>query len=599
MKITMRLKILLLCLGSTLLALTLQTFLFQRASTTLIYNQTKEESFRSLENMQNEIYTFVKSIESNLIEIYSNKEFLQELKSGETIDELRDNNYRLAYNIASENFLTTDGVVALYVYNVNHEIISTYRRAVTPKHNYPKDIYDDEEMYNSSKVKEYVASDDTVMLVSSYYNTSRNTDIIRFVLKIYDNTYINDKIGYVVCDIDSKMFRKIMEKYSAQPEMYMWLQPLGDRQIVSIGNLEEENQSYYEEISNNIQNGLLDEIDNSAEGTRVLFQVSQNKYNLDAYSIMPQSLLKQNQKALTQNLILIVILMSVIISMLSIWITKGITKPLEQLTKTIERIKSGDTAQRVCYLEENEIGQLGREFNEMLDEIEILISHEYQTKLLLNRAEYKSLQAQINPHFLYNTLETMSSIASIQNCNMVSDLCQSLSNIFRYSLDIKHPYSTVAKEIIHLKNYIFVMNVRMRDEISYHLDIDEEILQDSIPRISIQPLVENAINHGLKNKEGEKRIEIKAIKMDDILQITVQDNGVGMDADEMNERLKENSMDMVESGNSIGLLNINARMKMLYGSEFGLSIESSSEDGTKVILRIPRLKVNEVDTWLK
>jgi sensor histidine kinase YesM len=519
--------------------------------------------------------------------------------SGETIDELRDNNYRLAYNIASENFLTTDGVVALYVYNVNHEIISTYRRAVTPKHNYPKDIYDDEEMYNSSKVKEYVASDDTVMLVSSYYNTSRNTDIIRFVLKIYDNTYINDKIGYVVCDIDSKMFRKIMEKYSAQPEMYMWLQPLGDRQIVSIGNLEEENQSYYEEISNNIQNGLLDEIDNSAEGTRVLFQVSQNKYNLDAYSIMPQSLLKQNQKALTQNLILIVILMSVIISMLSIWITKGITKPLEQLTKTIERIKSGDTAQRVCYLEENEIGQLGREFNEMLDEIEILISHEYQTKLLLNRAEYKSLQAQINPHFLYNTLETMSSIASIQNCNMVSDLCQSLSNIFRYSLDIKHPYSTVAKEIIHLKNYIFVMNVRMRDEISYHLDIDEEILQDSIPRISIQPLVENAINHGLKNKEGEKRIEIKAIKMDDILQITVQDNGVGMDADEMNERLKENSMDMVESGNSIGLLNINARMKMLYGSEFGLSIESSSEDGTKVILRIPRLKVNEVDTWLK
>ena len=193
--------------------------------------------------------------------------------------------------------------------------------------------------------------------------------------------------------------------------------------------------------------GALDEFRDTSEGSRVLFQVPQKKYNLDAYSIMPQAILKQSQKALTQNLIVIAIVMSVIISIVAIYITRGLARPLEQLNKTIVQIRSGHTNQRVAYIKEDEIGQLGKEFNVMLDEIEQLISHEYKAKLMLNKAEYKALQAQINPHFLYNTLDTMSSIASIQNCQMVSDLCQSLSNIFRYSLDMKHPYSTVAKEI--------------------------------------------------------------------------------------------------------------------------------------------------------
>ncbi len=107
----------------------------------------------------------------------------------------------------------------------------------------------------------------------------------------------------------------------------------------------------------------------------------------------------------------------------------------------------------------------------MLDEMDKLLRREYETKLLLNRAEYKALQAQINPHFLYNTLDTMSSIAEIQNCRQVSSLSQSLSNIFRYSLNMKNPLSTVAKEIVHLKNYIYVMNVRMMDNVEYLLTL--------------------------------------------------------------------------------------------------------------------------------
>ncbi|MGB4658046.1 MAG: histidine kinase [Mobilitalea sp.] len=590
----MRVKILLLCLGSTLCALILQTILFQDASSTLIYNQAKEESNNSLQNMQNEIYTYIKSIESSLINIYNEKEFAQSLKSEVSVEELRQENHRLAYNFATENFETSDGVVALYIYDGNHEIISTYRRAVTPKHNYPTDIYEDLEEFNSQRVKDYVTSNDTTMLISSYYNLHRETNIARFVLKIYDNTNTKSKIGYIVCDVDSKVLKNIMAKYCNQEQMFMWLQPLGDRQILSIGTIDDLNKEDYENNIAQIQAGALESTADSSGNQRVLFQLAQSKYNLSAYSMMPQDLLKQNQKALTQNLILIGIIMSITITILSILISRGLTKPLEQLTETIEIIKSGHTHQRVEDCKADEIGKLGQNFNEMLDEIEYFIGHEYETKPLLNKAEYKALQAQINPHFLYNTLDTMSSIASIQNCVVVSNLCQSLSNIFRYSLDIKHPYSTVAKEIIHLKNYIYVMSVRMGEDVEYQFNISDEILQDSIPRISMQPLVENALNHGLHNKRGDKKIEIEAFEQDGRLQIIVKDNGVGMNAEEMNDKLSENDRDFVETGSSIGLFNINARMKMLYGDEFGLHIISEIDRGTSVYLTIPRVKVEEV-----
>ena len=196
------------------------------------------------------------------------------------------------------------------------------------------------------------------------------------------------------------------------------------------------------------------------EGNKVIFRVSQEEYNLDAYSIISQSYLEENQRVLTNYLIIIVICMSIVIIILSILVSRGITKPLEQLTIAINKIKKGHIDERAEYNKNDEIGILSENFNEMLDQIEELISSEYEAKLSLNKAEYAALQAQINPHFLYNTLDTMGSIASIQNCDNVSNMCHSLSNIFRYSLDIKNPYSTISKEILHLKNYIFLMNVR-------------------------------------------------------------------------------------------------------------------------------------------
>lgn len=594
-KWTMRIRILILCLGCTLAGLLLQTWLFQSTSSELIYDQARDESYRSMQNMQDDIYTFVKSVENSLIDIYNERELITDLKRGTEQEELRESYHRTAYNLATENFDSSFSVLALYIYNKDHENISTYRRAVTPKHNYPEDIYDGTQECNADKVREYFDSDESRMLISSYYNKSREKDIVRFVLKVYNYVSVDNKIGYVVCDIDSKVFQKMMKKYRLDEEMYIWIQPLGDRPILSTGTLMEDAREDYSQVVKKVREGSTD-MENLRSEQKVFFALHQEKYNLGAYSLIPKVLLRRNQKVLTQNLILITTIMLGVITVSFYLVSRTLSRPLEEMMHTVKRIQQGETQLRMENLKEDEVGELGRSFNGMLDQIEGLIVREYENELLLNRAQYHALQAQINPHFLYNTLDTMSSIADIQGSRQVSALCQSLAGLFRYSLNMKEPFSTVGQEIVHLKNYIYVMNVRMQKQVEYRFHIDDAVLNDTLPRISIQPLVENAVNHGLRNKKGEKWVSIHAQAEGEYLLIMVEDNGVGMEEKKVRELLSGQE-EKQDRSSSIGIQNINKRMKLLYGEAFGLVIESEPEKGTVVYLRIPRRQREGGKIW--
>lgn len=581
----LRTKIFIMVLGCVLTALIIQTCLFQNLSSKLIYEQAKEESEQSMQSMQNEIYGLIKGIENNLIEIYMDDELLQSLRKKETIKELQSKFYRKAYDIATDEFETGDDVVSFYLYTMDHQVISTYRRAVTPKHNYASDIYSDPEYTNAEIVKKYVESDNPVMLVSSYYNEYRKKNILRFVMKLYNESNLQDKIGYVVCDVDTKNLEKIMDKYRIDRTAFMWLQPTWDRPIDTLGDLDAEQTKEYNALEKSIACGKKAE--NETNSKQEFFRIDQQHYNLTAYSMMPQKVLRQNQRNLTINLLAIALLMICVSMIITGFISSGLTRPLELLMNTIQKIGNGNVQLRAKIVKKDEIGELAQKFNEMLDQMEELKQKEYQAKQLLNRAEYKALQAQVNPHFLYNTLDTMASIAEIRNCPEVSHMSQSLALIFRYSLNMKNPFSTVEHEIAHLKNYTYVMDMRMHDNIQYTFDVDETTLKSKLPRLSLQPIVENAINHGLRNKRGKKKIgiQIKRKQMD--LVICIEDNGIGMDTSAINESLSKNELDFVEKGNSIGLHNINARLKMLYGNTYGMYLESTLGEGTKVFMILP------------
>ena len=182
----------------------------------------------------------------------------------------------------------------------------------------------------------------------------------------------------------------------------------------------------------------------------------------------------------------------------------------------------------------------------------------------------------------------MSGIANAQNCPMVSGMCHSLSAIFRYSLNMTDELSTVQNEMAHVRNYLYVMDVRNGSTIAYDYQIDSDTLADQMPRICLQPVVENALTHGLRNvRRKDKKLLIRSEHVNENLVITIQDNGAGMDAESMNRLLDQNDMKRVESGISIGILNVNARLKRLFGEKYGLHIESTAGEGTTVTITVP------------
>ena len=585
-KWTMRTALLVLCISSVVFALLLQTFLFHQSLRRQIRAESISDHEISLNKMQTDLSNFIHTIRGEMLTIYSEQDLTNAMRDAAEQDSSMKEYYWRTWYMARKRFTKEDQVLAMYLYDTRDKLISSYRyNSVT----YPRDIYKADYDDNADRVYSYVHGDRTDLMISGYHNPEAKKDIVRFVLKLHNYDADRSSLGYLVCDINSVAFTSIMAKYVDVDQVCLWLQPLDDKVIAMTGQASESQSRIQKQLSKVIQdyyqaNELQEEYDGN-----YLIQVSQENYNLEAFVLVSQSLLTVAQKSLIRTLLIIMAAMIGAVAVLVLFVSQWVTKPVEEMSSTITQIKNGEKQLRVQPVGwSQELTTLGTEFNEMLDRMEVMAQEELQHKMLVERTEYKMLQAQINPHFLYNTLDTMSGIANAQNCPLVSGMCRSLSAIFRYSLNMTDELSTLQNEMAHVRNYLYVMDVRNGSTIAYDYQIDSDTLQDPMPRICIQPVVENALTHGLRNvRRKDKKLLIRSEHVGENLVITVQDNGAGMDAEEMNCLLEQNDMKRVESGVSIGILNANARLKKLFGKEYGLHIESTIGEGTTVTITVP------------
>lgn len=591
-KWTMRNALLVLCISSVVFALLLQTFLFHQSLRRQIRAESISDHEISLNKMQTDLSNFIHTIRGEMLTIYSEQDLINAMRDAAEQDSSMKEYYWRTWYMARKRFTKEDQVLAMYLYDTKDKLISSYRyNSVT----YPRDIYKADYDDNEERVYSYVHGDRTDLMISGYHNPEAKKDIIRFVLKLHNYDADRSSLGYLVCDINSAAFTSIMAKYVDVEQVCLWLQPLDDKVIAMTGQASESQSRIQKQLSKVIQdyyqaNELQEEYDGN-----YLIQVSQENYNLEAFVLVSQSLLTAAQKSLIRTLLIIMAAMIAAVAVLVLFVSQWVTRPVEEMSSTITRIKNGEKQLRVQPIGwSQELSTLGTEFNEMLDRMEVMAQEELQHKMLVERTEYKMLQAQINPHFLYNTLDTMSGIANAQNCSLVSGMCRSLSAIFRYSLNMTDELSTLQNEMAHVRNYLYVMDVRNGSTIAYDYQIDSDTLQDPMPRICIQPVVENALTHGLRNvRRKDKKLLIRSEHVGENLVITVQDNGAGMDAEEMNRLLEQNDMKRVESGVSIGILNVNARLKKLFGKEYGLHIESTIGEGTTVTITVPAVLEND------
>lgn len=252
--------------------------------------------------------------------------------------------------------------------------------------------------------------------------------------------------------------------------------------------------------------------------------------------------------------------------------------------------ETGDLSIKDSIYGDDEITVLDEHFSQMIAKLDSLIKDTYIKELERKKLELKNLQLQINPHFLYNTLETISSIGAVNNLFIIGDISGKLGEIFRYSLGKNHgDFVTLEEELKHIENYVFIQKVRYADRLEVFYNVENVAKGCLVPRFILQPIVENAIIHGIDPKSNGGTIEVLVYIEENGLFIRIEDDGVGMSGtmvNNINEMLCRNS-GSVEEVQNIGIKNVNSRIKFVYGEEYGVHIESMEHKGSSIVIRLP------------
>ena len=498
---TMRRALLVLCIASVVFALLLQTFLFHQSLRRQIRAESISDHEISLNKMQTDLSNFIHTIRGEMLTIYSEQDLIAAMREAAEKDTDMKDYYWRSWYFARKRFTKEDQLLAMYLYDTKDHLISSYRyNSVT----YPKDIYKAEYDDNSERVYDYVHGKRTDLMISGYHNSAAKKDIVRFVLKLHNYDADRNALGYLVCDINSAALTSIMAKYVDVEQVCLWLQPLNDRVIAMTGEASESQCRIQKQLAKVVQSHYKSgELEQEYDGN-YLIQVSQENYNLEAFVLVSQSLLTATQKTLIRTLLIIMGAMILAIMVIVLFVSQWMTKPVEEMSSTITRIKDGETQLRVQPVGwSQELTTLGTEFNEMLDRMQVMAQEALQHKMLVERTEYKMLQAQINPHFLYNSLSYIVTVA--EEPDAVRSMAVHLSRYYRYCTQ-KKMITTIKEEVSYARSYLEIMAMRKR--IRYSIDMSQDIGELPIIPLILEPLIENAIEHGLEGCESAKQIEI-------------------------------------------------------------------------------------------
>ncbi|MBP5519268.1 MAG: sensor histidine kinase [Treponema sp.] len=309
---------------------------------------------------------------------------------------------------------------------------------------------------------------------------------------------------------------------------------------------------------------------------------------------------KTNQSLRNTSIILagiqiIIAIIAIIISIQGfIKVSAAIQKPISDMETLSTKVAHGDLTARIDIPHVNELDTLAKNLNTMAGQIDVLIKKNMEEQKNFQKAEMKALQAQITPHFLYNTFDTIVWLAEEEKTDEVVKITKAFSEFLRISLSRGHEWITIGQELDHIKHYLTIQKIRYADILNYEIDADESLLDFKIIKLVLQPLVENAIYHGIKNKRGRGVLKVGIHYSDashSAILFEVQDNGAGFSNERLTEVREElsNGADDSEKLNSVyGLYNVNKKLKLYYGEKTqGILIESEEGKGSHIFFTIP------------
>ncbi|WP_312371931.1 sensor histidine kinase [Lachnoclostridium sp.] len=394
-----------------------------------------------------------------------------------------------------------------------------------------------------------------------------------------------DVIGALLVDLNYNVINNLCKKINLGYKGYIFL-------------LDEEGNIIYHPKQQLIYNGLINEKTLEVkeckesyfltEGTdKKLYVISRSeKTGWTAVGVANVSELFL-QRTQTQKLYFISTVVILLIAMLlSILISRAITKPIKKLRNSMKEVEKGNFHEKVETYGSDEIANLGKSYNIMIQTVEELMEARVKDQEQKRKSELRALQAQINPHFLYNTLDSIVWMAEEGKNQEVVTMTASLAKLFRQSISNEAEEVTLRQEVDYVRNYLVIQKMRYKEQLNYDIQVPESILNYYVIKLILQPLVENALYHGVKYKEGRGTILVDGYETESTVVLQVIDDGIGMDEDEVSHLFEKRKS--THKTNRVAVRNIHNRIQLHYGKEFGLSFESKKGYGTKVMITLPK-----------
>lgn len=318
--------------------------------------------------------------------------------------------------------------------------------------------------------------------------------------------------------------------------------------------------------------------------------IEEYMYNyLYCESVQLNALQDQMTRQIFIEMVLVVIIIGILLLLLTRYtlrLSRSITDPIVQLSHRMEEVSGGDiTPHEPVTARAYELSTLSTGLEEMVSRINQLLQESTEKQARLRQAELALLQAQINPHFLYNTMDTIIWLIEAEKCPEAVEMVSNLSTFFRHSLSKGKDIISLGDELQQVRSYLQIQRVRYQDIMTYSIEVDPSLTSVRLPKLTLQPLVENALYHGIKLKRGQGHILVTGCAEGEDVLLRVRDNGIGMTPERLTQ-LRE----AMEQGERVGfgLSTVHERLRLLFGPEYGLSIESVPGEGTEITVRIPR-----------
>jgi two-component system sensor histidine kinase YesM len=434
----------------------------------------------------------------------------------------------------------------------------------------------------------------TLLCPALYLTTTeaKNSGQISYVRMITGEN--NQKVAYVAVYFNRSYINSLLRKYTALPGSAKYIINERDALVASSGSdLVGKYLVYYDEIPPLVPDTNQFEIKVfSGEKCYISYQeISGSGWYM--ITVIPINSIWSENKTLIMEFLLAYLVVLAFACIVSLFLSNSIVKRISTVINQMKSVKTNKPTPLQHPVERDEIGDLVETYNYMIEEINSLSEEQLKTANELRTAEFKALQAQINPHFLYNTLDMINWLSKKGQNEEVSEAVQTLSKFYKMTLRKGNIVVTIAEELEHVSLYIQLQNMRYNNQIHFTIDIPENMLEYTIPKIIFQPVVENAIQHGIFCKESkEGNIVITGWMEEGTLVFLISDDGVGIPKDKLALLLSESISSVAGSG--VGIYNTHNRLKLFYNTNFGLSYNTKEGEYTEVKICIPAVKADNL-----